>query len=444
MVRRALGLAVCLCGTLAAGCAPTAPPLPPPRPPDVVVRPAVEQEVTDAEEFYGKTQAEKEVLVRARVTGYLDKLNFTDGAEVHEGDVLFEIDPRPLRAEFERAEANVAQAESHLQRLEYDYRRAQTLAVGKSMSREEYDKTSGDLAEGRSALKAAQAARATAKLNLDFCHVTAPISGRISRRYVDPGNMVKADDTALTMIVSVDPVYAYFDVDERTFLRIQDYLDQEDYSPGQRKAVPVSLGLSDREDFPFEGTVDFVDNRVDPDSGSLWLRGTFPNKNRRLTPGLFARVRLPIGGPHKAVLIPEQALATDQGQKYVWVVDKEDHARYRPLHHLGAQHGQLREVKKDPAPGVAHLIAQAAGAPGVASPGIPLGPLTQPLVAAGLGQSDAFGLEIAPGDRVIVSGLQRVRNDPPDPKKPKEPPPDYATVHVLTETGPGGDKAAGH
>jgi RND family efflux transporter MFP subunit len=169
MVRRVLGLAVCLCGTLAVGCGPSAPPLPPPKPPDVVVRPAVEQEVTDAEEFYGKTQAEKEVTVRARVSGYLDKFNFTDGAEVQKDAVLFEIDPRPLQADFDRAEANVAQAESHLQRLEYDYRRAQTLAVGKSMSREEYDKTSGDLAEGRSALKAAQAARATAKLNLDFC-----------------------------------------------------------------------------------------------------------------------------------------------------------------------------------------------------------------------------------------------------------------------------------
>ena len=234
MARRELGLAVCLCGTLAAGCGPTAQPLPPPRPPDVVVKPALEQEVTDAEEFYGKTQAEKEVQVRARVTGYLDKLNFTEGAEVEQGKVLFEIDPRPLKAEFERTEANVAQAESHLQRLEYDYRRAQTLAAARSMSHEEYDKASGDLAEARSALKAAEAARNTAKLNLDFCHVVAPISGRISRRYVDPGNMVKADDTALTLIVSVDPVYAYFDVDERTYLRIQEYLDQEDYSPGQR------------------------------------------------------------------------------------------------------------------------------------------------------------------------------------------------------------------
>ena len=388
MVRRALGLAVCLCCTLAAGCGPAAPPLPPPKPPDVVVRPALEQEVTDAEEFYGKTQAEKEVQVRARVTGYLDKLNFTEGTEVHEGDILFEIDPRPLKAEFERTDANVAQAESHLQRLEYDYRRAQTLAAARSMSHEEYDKASGDLAEARSALKAAEAARNTAKLNLDFCHVVAPISGRISRRNVDPGNMVKADDTALTLIVSLDPMYAYFDVDERTFLRIQDFLDQEEYSPGQRKVLPVALGLCDREDFPFEGTVDFVDNRVDPDSGSLWLRGKFPNKNRRLTSGLFVRIRLPIGGPHRAVLIPEQALATDQGQKYVWVVDEQEHARYRPLHSLGAQHGQLREVKK----------------------------------------------EIAPGERVIVSGLQRVRNDPQK---------DYATVHVLPDPGPAGDKAAG-
>jgi RND family efflux transporter MFP subunit len=201
--------------------------------------------------------------------------------------------------------------------------------------------------------------------------------------------MVKADDTALTLLVSVDPIYAYFDVDERTYLHIQDYLDQEDYSPGQRKALPVLLGRADQEGFPFKGTVDFVDNRVDPDSGSLWLRGVFPNRDRRLTPGLFVRVQLPIGGPHKAVLIPEQALATDQGQKYVWVVDDEDHARNRRLTSLGAQHGPLREVKEG----------------------------------------------IDPGDRVIVSGLQRVRNDPGK---------EYATVHVVPpDPAPEGATAAG-
>jgi RND family efflux transporter MFP subunit len=370
MVRRVLGFILLLGGAGVAGCGPAAPALAPPRPPEVMFGRAVEREVTDTEEFYGKTQAEKEVDIRARVSGYLDRVNFKEGADVHEGDVLFEIDPRPLQAELDRAEANVAQAESHLQRLEYDYRRAQTLANAKSMSREDYDKAYGDLAEARGALKAAQAARNTAKLNLDFARVTAPITGRISRRYVDPGNMVKADDTILTRVVTIDPMYAYFDIDERTFLRIQDFLGQEEYSPGERKAVPVSLGVSDGDDFPHQGTVDFVDNRVDPDSGSVWVRGNFPNKDRRLTSGLFVRVRLPLGSAHRAVLIPEQALGTDQGKKFVYVLQDKDTpngpeviADYRPVE-LGAQQGQLRVVKKG----------------------------------------------VAKGERIIVRGLQRVRS----------------------------------
>src|SRR5215472_8723450 len=126
-------------------------------------------------------------------------------------------------------------------------------------------------------------------------------------------------------------MYAYFDIDERTYLRIQQFLDQGEHSPGERAALPVKLALSDKDEFRFEGTLDFVDNRVDPDSGSVWVRGNFPNKDRRLTSGLFARVQVPMGAPHRAVLIPEQALATDQGQKFAWVVDDENHARYIPL-----------------------------------------------------------------------------------------------------------------
>jgi multidrug efflux system membrane fusion protein len=386
-----------LCGAAVAGCAPPPPPMAPPRLPDVEVAEAVEDTITDYEVFYGKSQAEKEVDVRARVSGYLDKIHFKDGAEVHEKDVLFEIDPRPLQAELDRAEANVAQAEAHLQRMEYDYRRAESLAHTKSMSREEYDKAFGDMGEARSAVKAAVAARNTAKLNLEYSRVTAPISGRISRRMIDAGNLIKADDTSLTRIVSLDPIYAYFDIDERTYGRVKHFLEQQEYSPGQWKRIPVAMGLSDEnasgeptegrgtfddDHFPFRGEIDFVDNRIDPDSGSLWVRATFANAQRRLTPGLFVRVRLPLGLPHRTVLIPEQALATDQGQKFVWVVEKKTvegaeqyQATYRQLK-FGAQHGRQRVIEKG----------------------------------------------IAPGEQVIVSGLQRVR---PDPKT------GYALVNVL-------------
>jgi RND family efflux transporter MFP subunit len=319
--------------------------MPPPPPPEVVPARAVEQEVTDYDVFFGKTQAEKEVDVRARVSGYLDKINFTEGAEVHAKDVLFEIDPRPFQAELERAEANVGQAEAHVQRLEYDYERAKRLLSMKSMSREDYDKVAGDLAEARASLKAAEAARSTAQLNRQWCHVAAPVGGRISRRFVDPGNMVKADETSLTRIESLDPIYAYFDVDERTYLRIRKFLEGQEAAGSLFQRVPVSLGLSDGDDFPYEGTVDFVDNRVDPDSGSVWVRGTFPNPKRQITPGVFARVRLPTGRPHRAVLIPEEALGTDQGQRFVYVLTDKNEADYRKLE-VGAQHGPLREVKK--------------------------------------------------------------------------------------------------
>jgi multidrug efflux system membrane fusion protein len=357
---------------LVAGCNAELPPPPPPKPPDVTVAAAVEEEVTDYEEFQGKTQAMKDVEVRAHVTGYLEKFNFKEGADVHENEVLFEIDPRPFQAELDRAEANVAQAEAHVQRLELDFGRAKRLLPGGSMSREEYDKASGDLTEARSGVKSAVAARNMARLNLDYSRVTAPVSGRISRRYVDPGNMVKADETPLTRIVSLDPIYAYFDIDERTHLRIQRFLEKERSRSGEPAKVQVVMGLSDEKDtFPHEGYVDFVDNRVDPDSGSVWLRGVFANPDKLLTPGLFVRVRLPIGHPHKAVLIPEQALATDQGQKHVWVVSSEkdeagySKATYRQLEQFGAQHGPRRVVEKG----------------------------------------------IQPGELVIVSGLQRVRID---------------------------------
>jgi RND family efflux transporter MFP subunit len=422
-----------------AGCNSAVPPAITPKPPEVVVARAVEEEVTDFEEFQGKTEAEKAVDIRAHVSGYLDRFNFRDGAEVRANDVLFQIDPRPFEAELARTEANVAQADAHLSRLESDYTRAQQLLPKNGISREDYDKAVGDLAEGRASLKAARAARDMAQLNLTYSRVTAPIGGRISRRFVDPGNMVKADDTILTRIVSLDWMYAYFDIDERTHLRIQRFLEKERARLEQQKfsfglshfilqtlgagarapggvpigslvqplaacgvmhsevfdpRVPVTMGLQDEEGFPRQGYVDFVDNRVDPDSGSVWLRGVFPNADRLLTPGLYVRVRLPVGEAHRAVLIPERGLATDQGEKFVWVVhdvhdvvvpdadgkervEKHGSASYRKVR-LGAQHGTQRVVEQG----------------------------------------------IAEGELVIVSGMQRVR---------KAPGKDYAEVTIVPE-----------
>jgi RND family efflux transporter MFP subunit len=277
--------------------------------------------VEDFEDFTGRTDAIYSVTVNARVTGYLDKVNFVDGSEVKEGDLLFEIDPRPYKADLDRTEANVLQAEAHQRRLEADQRRAMNLFSRGAISREEVDRIAGDYAEAQAAAGVTRAARDLAKLSFEFTKVYAPISGRLSRRMVDPGNLVKADETALTTIVSLDPLFVYFDIDERTMLRLR-RLVREGKIPSRAQAViPVLAELADEEDFPHHGDIDFSDNRVDASTGTLRLRGKIANPMPRvLSPGLFMRVRLPVGKPHKAILIPEQALGSDQGRKFVYVV----------------------------------------------------------------------------------------------------------------------------
>jgi RND family efflux transporter MFP subunit len=377
MLRREILALLLVSAAALAGCNPAQPPPPPMKAPDVVVSRAIVDQVTDFEEFQGKTEAVETVEVRARVSGYLDKLHFEEGADLHKGDLLFTIDQRPLKAELDRMDANLGLAEAHQKRLEADHERARALLPKGSISREEYDKIAGDLSEAQSATKSARAARSVAQLNFDYSRVTCPINGRISRRMIDCGNMVKADETALTYIANLDPMYVYFDVDERTYLRIYRPLVEKETTLAQVKEMTVSMGLADEKGYPHTGKINFVDNHIDQNTGSVWVRGLFANPKKLFAPGLFVRVRLPVGEPHKAVLIPEQALATDQGQKFVWVVDDEGHAVYRRIQ-LGAQHGALREVEK--------------------------------------------GVDV--GERVIVSGLQRVRNDP---KK------GYAEVTVVRE-----------
>jgi RND family efflux transporter MFP subunit len=383
--------------------------MPPFKPPEVRVGNAVVRKVTEYEEFTGRTAAIETVEIRAHVSGYLDAVHFTEGGEVKKGDLLLEIDPRPFIAELNRTEALLEQADAHHKRLEADYRRAQEMLLNKSIGREEFDRIAGDRLEGRAAVGSALAARDMAKLNLEFSRVKAPTSGRISRRWVDPGNMIKLDETPLTLIVSQDPIYALFDVDERTYRRIRRYLEQSKawaplaantvsliaqtqsrplsaagpapyvlgVSRTARLIVPVYLGLADDEGFPHRGLVNFVDNRVDPDSVSVWVRGIFPNKDRQLAPGQFVRVRLPVGEPKEAVVIPERALATDQGQKFVFVVEKnaegQDVASYRRVE-VGEQHGAYRVIKPP---------------------------------------KDKSVKGVEPNDRVILSGLQRVKNGGP-------------------------------
>ncbi len=285
-----------------------------------------EDEVTDYEEFIGHTDAVFSVEVRARVTGYLDQVAFKDGDEVNKGDLLFQIDARPYQATFDQTAATLEQGRARLTTATNNHLRAEALFRRNAIGREEYDRIQGDFAEATANIGVAKAALDSAQLNLDFTHVTAPISGRLSRRMVDPGNLVRADDTLLTTIVSFDPMYVYFDVDERTMLKLRRLIAQGKIKSRQEAEIPIFVGLSDDGDkFPHRGTINFSDNKVISSTGTLQVRGAIENpKPRILSPGLYVRVRLPVGASHKSLLIPERAIVADQGKKRVFVVRKNE------------------------------------------------------------------------------------------------------------------------
>ena len=225
--------------------------------------------------------------------------------EVKAGDTLFIIDPRTYQADYDRALANVALAKAHLERVSADYRRAEELLPRKAISQSDFDLAKGDRDEGAANVAVAAAALKSAKDYLDWTNVVTPISGRISRQMIDPGNMVKADDTLLTTVVSQDPIYAYFNVDERTSLEFRRMLEAGKVKSARDVRVPVWLGLVDEEGYPLEGTVNFVNNRLEPMTGTLQLRGLFANPKGFLAPGMFARIRVPVGTPHWSILVPE-------------------------------------------------------------------------------------------------------------------------------------------
>jgi RND family efflux transporter MFP subunit len=298
--------------------------------PAVTVTYPITDVISEYEDFTGQTMALFSVDIRARVTGYLDKVMFEDGVEVEKGTPLFEIDARPYKADYERTEATVVQNEAHLKRLDADYHRISNLYSRGSASREEFDRVSGDRAESEAMVGIAKANRDLAKLNLEYTKVYAPISGRLSRRQVDPGNLVRADDTILTSIVSLDPMFVYFDVDEQTVLRLRRLVREGRIKSREEAEIPVLAGLSDETDFPHRGTINFSDNKVDPNTGTLRVRGIIANPKpgptalRVLSPGMYMKVRLPVGTPHEALLVPEQSVGADQGRKFVYVVDEKN------------------------------------------------------------------------------------------------------------------------
>jgi RND family efflux transporter MFP subunit len=307
----------------------------------------VERTITDYADYTGRTAAIDSVEVRAHVWGYLQKVNFQEGALVKKGDVLFELDPRPYEALLNQAKAKVKQDEAQLTFDESEYQRNLKLVSSGSVSHSDLDKTSAARGVDIANIAADKAVVASRELDLGYTKVIAPVSGRVSRYVVTVGNLIQSGDqgggTLLTTIVSVDPIYVYFDVDEYTVLRVRKMIREGKMKSAREVPLPVFLGLANEEGFPHEGVINFVDNQVNPKTGTLRLRGVFPNKEDLISPGYFGRVRVPIGFPHPALLISDRAFDTDQGQKIVYVVGSDNKVSTRPVS-LGTLHDGLREI----------------------------------------------------------------------------------------------------
>lgn len=387
-----LSLGAGLLPLLLAGCGGTKKQDAPPALQVVVVRPEA-REIVEWDEYTGRLASPDSVEVRAQVSGYLQSIHFKDGQFVEKGDLLFVIDPRPFEAALSRAEAALQQAESQAALAGTNLERAQQLRKSGAVAEGDLDTAETNSKQAQAAIVAARAQVNSAKLDLAFTRIQAPIRGRISRNYVSIGNLVtggNANTTLLTTIVSLDPIYCYFEVDERSFLKYQDLVgrgtsgakDDPAAAGGSRESesesaaagtsgdrggtakCPMQMELANETGFPHEGHLNFVDNRVDLASSTVELRGVFPNRELKLTPGLFARVRIPASKRHAAILLPDQAIGTDQSQQFVYVVGDDGKVAYRRVE-LGPMAEGLRIVRRG----------------------------------------------VTPGDRVIVSGMQSVRPD---------------------------------
>jgi RND family efflux transporter MFP subunit len=303
-----------------------------PAPPTVTVSLPIVQEIIEWDEYTGRLEATESVEVRPRVSGYLQSIHFKDGAIVKKGDLLFVIDPRPYQAEVDRVTAELQLAQARLELAKSDYARAQKLLQFRAISQEEADTRAATERQAQESVEAARANVKAAKLNVEFTRVTAPITGRISRKLVTEGNLINggtAESTLLTTIVSMDPIYVYFEADERSHLKYM-RLSQNGKGPSSREGRnPVYLALADEKGFPRRGYVDFVDNRLDSKTGTMAGRAVFSNSDLTLTPGLFGRIRLQGSSEHQAVLVPDEAIGSDQSQKFVFLLNGDNTLEYR-------------------------------------------------------------------------------------------------------------------
>ncbi|MBD9356493.1 efflux RND transporter periplasmic adaptor subunit [Methylomonas albis] len=340
IIGTAMQLALLGCsGSNDAANAPAAPP-----PSNVKIAQALSQETTEWDEYTGRVEAVNAVDIRARVGGYLDKVNFTAGEKVKKGDLLFQIDPKPLKAQLNFAVAELERAKTKRELAKNDLSRAENLFKAKAISAEEYDGRNKGLREAAAAVESAEANVYTAKLNLEYAEIRAPINGRVGREMITAGNLVKADDTLLTNIVSTDPVYVYVDADEQSVLKYRRHAQQHGKGSADLKGTPVELAVADETGFPHHGQLDYISPREEAATGTLTLRGVFANPDELLSPGFFARLRVKASASYLALLLPDRAIATDQAQRFVWVINQDNQAEYRQVT-PGARIGDLRVIR---------------------------------------------------------------------------------------------------
>lgn len=303
----------------------------PPAPPPVTVARPVVKEIQEVDDFIGRFEAVDQVDVRARVSGYLDKVHFVDGAIVKEGDPLFTIDPRPYQAALQQAEATLNAANAQLDFTKRDLERGTELRGSGTLSQQIVEQRQEAFLRAQGEKDRAEAAVVQAKLDVEFTEIKAPISGRVSRRLVSRGNLVKADDTVLTNIVTLDPINFYFDVDEPTYLAYSRMVASTIRPADGRAPARVKITLSLRREAPREGHIDFADNRLDAASGTMRARAVIGNKDFFLTPGMFGRATLLGSDPYRGVLVPDEALASDQDRRVVYVVGPDNVVSLKPV-----------------------------------------------------------------------------------------------------------------
>jgi multidrug efflux system membrane fusion protein len=343
-----LSASTVLAAALLAGCidsqanAPTAPP-----PPQVSVAAVVSKQVTQWDEFSGRVQAVDSVEIRPRVGGSIDKVNFIEGGEVHKNDVLFVIDQRPYRAELARAEADLARARSQAELTRTEVARAETLAAAHALSTEERDARAAAATQAGAYVRAAEAALEVARLNLEFTEVRSPIDGRVGQALLTAGNLIGSQPSAtlLTTVVSIDPVYVYFEGDEQTYLRYAEMARRGERPSSRDARNPVFVGLANEDGYPHQGYMNFVDNQLNPATGTIRARAVVANPDRALTPGLFARVKLLGSGEFHALLIDDKAVLTDQDRRFVYVLGADNKAERRDVV-LGREIDGLRVVEQ--------------------------------------------------------------------------------------------------